>query len=232
MRMSPTSSSCLAAEDLVPVLDAGRDATSRRHNRRGTTPIQRYRPRIEGLFARIERWTRQNDGDVHWRSISRDNILTLYGKDADSRIADPEDPERIFTWLICETRDDKGNAVLYDYKREDGSGVDVTRACERNRGDRDDRRRTANRYLKRYPLRQPGIATEQRGTTAAVSDRSASRSDPERRLDVRGGLRLRRARRRLANSRMTSASGRIATTRSLLTAPASRCAPHAFASGC
>src|SRR5215510_4396679 len=25
--------------------------------------VQRYRPRIEGLFARIERWTRRRDGD-------------------------------------------------------------------------------------------------------------------------------------------------------------------------
>ena len=32
-----------------------------------------------------------DDGDVHWRSISKDNILTLYGKDSKSRIADPED---------------------------------------------------------------------------------------------------------------------------------------------
>jgi len=51
------------AEDLVPLLNAAGgiedDATS--------VPdyvIRRYRPRIEGLFARIERWTR-NDGDTH-----------------------------------------------------------------------------------------------------------------------------------------------------------------------
>jgi RHS repeat-associated protein len=144
------------AEDLVPVLKP--DGT--RHDDDTTAAgytIRRYRPRIEGLFARIERWSRQSDGEVHWRSISRDNILTLYGKDADSRIADPEDPSRIFTWLICETRDDKGSAVLYDYKREDGAGVDLTRACERNRHDRNDARRTANRYLKaiRYGNRRP-----------------------------------------------------------------------------
>lgn len=111
--------------------------------------VRRYRPRIEGLFARIERWTLLTDPrDVHWRSISKDNILTLYGSDADSRIADPEDASRIFSWLICETRDDKGNAVLYRYNAEDGLGVDLGRANERNRGPRNDPRRTANRYLK------------------------------------------------------------------------------------
>jgi RHS repeat-associated protein len=135
------------AEDLVPELKP--DGT--RHRDDTTAPgyiIERYRPRIEGLFARIERWTRRSDGDVHWRSISRDNILTLYGKDAGSRVADPEDALRIFTWLICETRDDKGNAVLYEYNRENGVGVDLTRAHERNRGDRKDARRSANHYLK------------------------------------------------------------------------------------
>ena len=140
------------AEDLVPVLapDGKRfeDTTTVQD-----TTIHRYRPRIEGLFARIERWTR-SDGDVHWRSISKDNILTIYGQDAGARIADST---RIFSWLICETRDDKGNAVLYEYKPENGAGVDLSRAHERNRGDLDDPRRSTNRYLKRikYGNRAP-----------------------------------------------------------------------------
>jgi RHS repeat-associated protein len=136
------------SEELVPALLP--DGT--RFTDHTTVPgftIYRYRPRIEGLFARIERWTRQADGDVHWRSLSKDNILTLYGKDANARIVDPTDPRRIFSWLICETRDDKGNALLYEYKREDGAGVDLTRAHEHNRGGRDDPRRRTNRYLKR-----------------------------------------------------------------------------------
>lgn len=144
------------SEDLVPLLEPD----LKRHRDTTSVPgyvIERYRPRIEGLFARIERWTRSSDDEVHWRSISRDNVLTLYGKDADSCIADPGNPRRIFSWSICETRDDKGNAVLYDYKREDGAGVDLTLPSERNRGAVDDPRRTANRYLKtiRYGNRRP-----------------------------------------------------------------------------
>src|SRR5262245_38869908 len=61
--------------------------------------VQRYRPRIEGLFARIERWTRRRDGDTHWRSISKDNVTTFYGKTSESRISDPQDPRRVFSWL-------------------------------------------------------------------------------------------------------------------------------------
>jgi len=125
-----------------------------------TYRVRRYRPRVEGLFARIERWSNVADPtDVHWRSISRDNVLTLYGKDASSRVFDPEYPRRIFSWLICETRDDRGNAVLYEYKAEDGTGVDLNPAHERNRGDQRDVRRTANRYLKRirYGNRKPAL---------------------------------------------------------------------------
>jgi RHS repeat-associated protein len=135
------------AEDLVPDVepDGTRfvDDTSAPGYR-----IHRYRPRIEGLFARIERWTR-SDGDVHWRSISGDNILTLYGGDTNSRIADPDDPAHIFSWLLCETRDDKGNAIVYEYKPEDGSGVDMRAPQERNRGVPTEPHRTVNRYLKR-----------------------------------------------------------------------------------
>jgi hypothetical protein len=120
--------------------------------------VRRFRPRIDRLFARIERWSRIGvPSDVHWRSISKDNILTVYGFDAESRIADPMDQSRIFTWLICETRDDKGNAVVYRYKAEDGQGVDLGKAHERNRGPQNDVRRKANRYVKRihYGNRTP-----------------------------------------------------------------------------
>ncbi len=138
------------SEDLVPVLgpDAKRfeDSTSFP----GYT-VHRYRPRIEGLFVRIERWTHRDTGVIHWRSISRDNVTTLYGKDNNSRIFDPSDPHpdrpaRIFSWLICESYDDKGNAIVYEYSPEDSRGVELTQVNERNRTPKG---RGANRYLKR-----------------------------------------------------------------------------------
>ncbi|RPI94809.1 MAG: toxin, partial [Chloroflexi bacterium] len=77
------------------------------------------------------------------------NVLTLYGKDKNSRLADSDDPRRIFSWLISETRDDKGNAVIYEYKSEDGEGIDLAQAHERNRGDKNCPNRKINRYLKK-----------------------------------------------------------------------------------
>ncbi|MEO1396822.1 MAG: SpvB/TcaC N-terminal domain-containing protein [Cyanobacteria bacterium J06634_5] len=131
------------AEDLVPVPieDNSRTVDGK------TYQLQQYRPRIEGLFARIERW-RNLDApqETFWRSISRDNITTWYGKDANSRIADPADPTRIFSWLICESYDDKGNVIVYRYQEDDSSQVDLSQAHERNRTDES---RSAQRYLKR-----------------------------------------------------------------------------------
>lgn len=102
------------AEDLVPVLLTENGQTRYGEFERDGYRVRRYRPRIEGLFARIERWTNLDSGDEHWRSISRENVLTVYGFDPGSRIADPEIPGHIFSWLICRSYDDKGNAIVYD----------------------------------------------------------------------------------------------------------------------
>ncbi len=120
--------------------------------------VRRYRPRIEGLFARIERWT-DAQGVSHWRSISKDNITTLYGSTDESRIVDPSDETRIFSWLICESYDDRGNAILYEYKKENSQGIVRSSANEANR---QDTLRTANRYLKRikYGNKSPRQAGE------------------------------------------------------------------------
>jgi RHS repeat-associated protein len=139
------------AEDLVPVrLGIGAGASLDRFER-GVYRVQRYRPRTEGLFARIERWTHQSTGDVHWRATTRDNVLNVYGRTPAARIADPEHPERIFSWLLEETRDDRGNIARYGYKAEDGAGVDAARASEGHRFAPATRQfsTTAQRYLKR-----------------------------------------------------------------------------------
>ncbi|MDU9050019.1 MAG: SpvB/TcaC N-terminal domain-containing protein [Candidatus Electrothrix sp. Rat3] len=156
------------AEDLVPISRPEETGEPEpvfdehdKHEQGNGYLVDAFRPRIEGLFARIERWTKvvagstaenseepDDPGDVHWRSISKDNILTIYGPDSESRICDPADPGRIFSWLIAETRDDRGNAVIYEYKAEDSEGVDLNQAHERNRGDQKNDSRTANRYPK------------------------------------------------------------------------------------
>jgi RHS repeat-associated protein len=149
------------AEDLVPVLDKqGRRVFTPRTVHGTAYQVWTYRPRIEGLFARIERWMEVATGLSHWRSISRDNVTTLYGLDASGppfasgRVFDPDDPRKIFTYLISRTWDDKGNVALYDYVHEDSRGVDPSAAHEANRTDPG---RSVQRYLKsiRYGNVQP-----------------------------------------------------------------------------
>jgi len=140
------------AEDLVPLLRReGGDRWVNDEFERDGYRVKPYRPRIEGLFARIERWTRIEDGDIHWRSFSKDDVLTFYGSTRESRICDPADERHIFSWLISASFDGKGNAIVYEHMSEDDRGVDLTQANERNRV------RTANRYLKRilYGNRKP-----------------------------------------------------------------------------
>ena len=140
------------SEDLVRVLvKQGDEWECEEQSPRQGYQIKAYRPRTEGLFSRIERWRHLKDGTTHWRTISRDNVLTLYGLDSESRIADPENPLHVFTWLICRSYDDKGNAVVYDYVAENDRGVYLDRPSEQHRS------RTANRFIKRirYGNREP-----------------------------------------------------------------------------
>src|SRR5579872_1502719 len=148
------------AEDLMPALvqsggQWSRDVIPSRMLYGKQYGIHRYRPRVESFFARIERWIDLSDPrDTFWRSISKNNVTSWYGKSAASRIADPSDASHIFSWLICETYDDKGNVALYDYKPEDSEGVNLSEVHERNRTDAG---RSANRYIKQvsYGNRAP-----------------------------------------------------------------------------
>jgi len=79
--------------------------------------VTRYRPRTEGLFARIEQWVSQ-DGDVHWRATTSDNVTSIYGRTKLARVFDQKDHSHIFEWLLEETFDAKGNHILYEYAAE------------------------------------------------------------------------------------------------------------------
>ncbi len=99
----------------------------------GNFTIRFYRPRIEGLFARIERWTENITGRIKWRVITRDNTTTLYGWTDGSVISNPADARRIFEWLPEFLFDDKGNCAQYIYKKEDHTGFDTSLLHNRNR---------------------------------------------------------------------------------------------------
>lgn len=138
----------------------------------GNYRIRAYIPRTEGVFARIERWTRKEDGDAHWRTISKGNVTTLYGRDENSRIFSTTHETlpaqiRVFSWLICASWDSKGNAVLYHYKEEDSVGIGLAQPNEHNRTAET---RSANRYLKsiKYGNRAPNRDSDWVPTSPAL----------------------------------------------------------------
>ena len=129
------------AEDLVPVLFKNGDKSKEN----GDYITHRFRPRIEGLFARIEKWTHKENKSSYWKVTTKDNITSIYGKGDNanpSQIVHPEDDTKVFQWFLERTFDDKGNITIYEYKKEDGIHLPNT-AFEQ--------RRIANKqvYLKR-----------------------------------------------------------------------------------
>ena len=123
------------AEDLVPEFKKETDGSfsvdahgnyiiKEKDSPDGLFTIRSYKPRIEGLFARIERWSGKTSAEIKWRVISKENVTTLFGWSAASRISHPKDPGKIFEWLPEFVFDDKGNCCHYIYKKEDSAGFD------------------------------------------------------------------------------------------------------------
>ncbi|MGL4175177.1 MAG: SpvB/TcaC N-terminal domain-containing protein, partial [Dermatophilaceae bacterium] len=93
--------------------------------------VIRYRPRTEGLFARIEHHT--GDGHDFWLVRTRDGQVSHYGTPrpdaapADWRdpavLADPADPGRVFAWRLSRTTDPFGNVIAYEYEHDSGGGA-------------------------------------------------------------------------------------------------------------
>ncbi|MFT3750674.1 MAG: SpvB/TcaC N-terminal domain-containing protein [Agriterribacter sp.] len=103
-------------EDLVPYLREENGWKSRQENK-GNYRVRRYRPRIESDFSKIEKIINE-DCVVYWKVTTRENIATIYGRNKNSRIADPEDDTKIFKWLPEFSYDDKGNWIMYKYKED------------------------------------------------------------------------------------------------------------------
>jgi RHS repeat-associated protein len=96
------------AEQLVPVSPPSPQTT-------------RYRPRTEGLFARIDHV--RSVQDDYWEVRSRNGHTSLYGHPGqigqDSAVVtNPDNHRRIFSWHLTQTVDLFGNRIEYEYERE------------------------------------------------------------------------------------------------------------------
>jgi len=155
------------AEDLVPEYRKNPDGAflkdgddeylfNERISSDGLFVVRMYRPRIEGLFARIERWTEKATGRMKWRVITGDNSCTLFGWTDNAVLSFPDAPNKIYEWLPEFVFDDKGNCAHYIYKKEDDTGFDKGSLHNRNRWKTEAITYT-NRYLEKalYGNRKP-----------------------------------------------------------------------------
>lgn len=123
------------AEDLVPIQDSSLDPTV----------ATRYRPRTEGLFAKIVHHHDQLHGINYWEVCSKDGLISYYGiNPAEPQTDDPTtydqpfrtrttpatitkpklnvaDPDRVFAWKLTLTKDPFGNRIEYLYETRDQS---------------------------------------------------------------------------------------------------------------
>jgi RHS repeat-associated protein len=132
------------AEDLVPEFKKNPDGSfqlatdgeyiiNERDSSDGLFTIKNYKPRIEGLFARIECWTEKTNGKIKWRVITKENDTTLFGWTDDAVISNPDDMTKIYEWLPEFLFDDKGNCSQYIYEKEDEKDFDISLLHNRNR---------------------------------------------------------------------------------------------------
>ncbi len=86
--------------------------------------VTRFRPRTEGLFARIDR--RRVGGEDVWRVSATDGLVNLFGaRDPEGTdaavVAHPVDRSKVFSWNLSQTTDPFGNRIEYRYLRDRGS---------------------------------------------------------------------------------------------------------------
>jgi insecticidal toxin complex protein TccC len=126
-----------------------------------------YYSRNEENFDLIEFWQPQDETQqsaAFWKVTTADHEISIFGYNEQAKIADPANPDHIFTWLLEESYNSYGDHQLFFYKPENTDNVPAE-SYEQNRVV------TANRYLRfiRYGHDQ-SVAISMVLTRAAIVD--------------------------------------------------------------
>lgn len=140
------------AEDLVERTD---DGWTPENDSSNTFRITYYRSRVEGLFAKIEKWDRikgkveEGKNNSFWKITTKDNITSIYGltKNASLQNQDIKSEDNIFQWNLELTYDARGNIIQYEYKKDTAEDLrDINEPFEQHR--RKEKNRVYQLYLK------------------------------------------------------------------------------------
>ena len=121
----------------------------------GNYTIYYFRPEREQEFDRIERWV-DDLNMTHWVVRKRDRSILVYGKSDNSRLADPNDSSRVFSWMLESHFDSNGNVIQYDYVQENEIGIDKAAINE------------INRFKSRNPFGQKYLKSIKYGNSNAI----------------------------------------------------------------
>ena len=136
---------------------------------RDAIPDHLYRPRDRGPVLphrALDRDRHRHQPLAHHYPRQRHDALRCRPGEPDRR---PRDPARIFSWQICRSWDDKGNAAVYSYIAEDSAGIDADGSA---RGQPD----TADAC--RADLPQDGPATATSSPTSPTSSGDSEQETP------------------------------------------------------
>jgi hypothetical protein len=138
----------LSGQDIVPVLD---ELGKTKVRTDGGYVVTRFRLRVDSQSLRVEKWYSSDSGVVHWRTISADNVTSIFGDSSNSCIAESSGSSpKIFSWLLSRTYDARGNAIELNYKAENDHGLrDESGVLPIWEQYRSEAPRSRHRYLKR-----------------------------------------------------------------------------------
>lgn len=109
-----------------PERDAQGQITSRTEDhyrgvRVGSHEVVCYFPRVETTFELIEFWRSDANPQGFWLIHGIDGSLHLFGKTDTARVADPNDQQRVASWLLQEILSAHGEHIGYAYKAEEAT---------------------------------------------------------------------------------------------------------------